>query len=158
MSMYEEIKDKLERAYAQYYNTLFKTALIFLYNEQDAYDAVQETFVRFIEHKGNFHDEEHEKAWLLRVNINICKNMLRFHKLHPTIDFLEVTLPYHDERDQGLMEALLKLRTKYKEVLILRFIEGYSNKEIAAILGTTENAVKKRLIKAKTELAREYEK
>ena len=61
-------------------------------------------------------------------------------------------------KDYELMSALLRLRKQAKEVLILYFIEGYRNKEIASILGISENAVKKRLERAKKELIQEYDK
>lgn len=137
---------------------LYKAAVIMLCNEHDAYDAVQETFVKYLEHKKGFHDLEHEKAWLLRVNLNICKDMIRFHRLHPTIELEEVNLSYQDNRDYELMSVLLRLRKKAKEVLILHFFEGYTNKEIAAILKISESAVKKRLERAKKELLQEYDK
>lgn len=129
-----------------------------LCNEQDAYDAVQEVLIRYLENKKEFHDAEHKKAWLLRVTINICKNMLRFQRLHPTIEYTRLPLSYCNENDYALMYSLLWIREKSKEVLILRYIEGYTNKEIAQILGISENAVKKRLERAKQELKQEFEK
>ena len=80
-------------------------------------------FVKFLEHKKKFQNLEHEKAWLLRVNINICKNMLRFHRLHPTVEFDVLNLAYQDEKDYELMASLFRLGKKEKEVLILRYIE-----------------------------------
>ena len=156
--MEREISQDLERVFNTYYSILYKTAIIMLCNEQDAYDAVQETFIKYLEHKKEFHDPEHEKAWLLRVNINICKNMMRFHRLHPTVGFDTINLSYQEDKDHELMSALFRLRKQAKEVIILYFIEGYKNKEIAAILGISENAAKKRLERAKKELIQEYDK
>ena len=66
----DEKKEKdLETAFSRYYQMLYKISVIMLCNEQDANDAVQETFVRYLEYKNGFHDEDHEKAWLIRVNI-----------------------------------------------------------------------------------------
>ena len=152
--MEREINQDLERVFNTYYSILYKTAIIMLCNEQDAYDAVQETFIKYLEHKKEFH----EKAWLLRVNINICKNMMRFHRLHPTVGFDTINLSYQEDKDYELMSALFRLRKQAKEVIILYFIEGYKNKEIAAILGISENAAKKRLERAKKELIQEYDK
>ncbi len=156
--MKREINQDLERVFNTYYNILYKAAVIMLCNEQDASDSVQETFIKYLEYKKEFHDPEHEKAWLLRVNINICKNMIRFHRLHPTITLDMINLSYQDQKDYELMSALLRIRKQAKEVLILHFIEGYRNKEIASILGISENAVKKRLQRAKKELIQEYDK
>lgn len=155
--MDKEIKNDLEHVFNLYYNALYKTSAILLCNEQDAYDAVQETFIKYLQNKKEFRDKEHEKAWLLRVNINICKNMIRFHRLHPTVEFDKINLSYQNDKDYELMTALFRLRKKSKEVLILRFIEGYTNKEIASILKISENAVKKRIEGAKKELMQEYD-
>lgn len=84
--------------------------------------------------------------------------MLRFHRLHPTVEFDVLNLAYQDEKDYELMASLFRLGKKEKEVLILRYIEGYANKEIATILGVSENAVKKRLERAKKKLIQEYDK
>lgn len=154
----KEKNKNLERIFAVHYRTLYKTAAIILCNEQDAYDAVQETFIKYLECKKNFKDEEHEKAWLLRVTMNICKNMMRFRRLHPTVEYREIELFYNDDKDYELMNVLFQMKQKMKEVLILRFIEGYSNGEIATILGISENAVKKRIERAKKEFKRKYEK
>ena len=67
-------------------------------------------------------------------------------------------MSYQEDKDYELMSALFRLRKQAKEVIILYFIEGYKNKEIAAILGISENAAKKRLERAKKELIQEYDK
>lgn len=156
--MENEKREDLKEVFDMYYGVLYKTAAIILCNEQDAHDAVQETLIRYLENKKEFYDEEHRKAWLLRVIINICKNMLRFQRLHPTVEYTQLPLSYCDEKDYALMHSFLRIREKSKEVLILRYIQGYSNKEIMQILRISENAVKKRLERAKKELKQEYEK
>ena len=153
----DEKKEKdLETAFSRYYQMLYKISIIMLCNEQDAYDAVQETFVRYLEYKNGFHDEDHEKAWLIRVNINVCKNFLRFHRLHPMVDYEQLSLKYHSDEEVGLMDELFQLSQKSKEVLILHYIEGYTNPEIADILQISESAAKKRLERARTELRERY--
>ncbi|MBR2257090.1 MAG: RNA polymerase sigma factor [Blautia sp.] len=153
----DENKDhNLEQAFSRYYQMLYKISVIMLCNEHDAYDAVQETFVRYLEYHGDFQDEEHEKAWLIRVNINVCKNFLRFHRLHPMENYESLTLKYHTDEEAGLMDELFALSQKYKEVLILHYIEGYTNAEIAGILQISESAVKKRLERARNELRTKY--
>lgn len=148
----------LEECFEKYYEMLYRTAVIMLCNEHEARDAVQDTFVKYLERKKDFSDEEHKKAWLLRVNINICKNILRFHRMHPTVEYEQVVLQYEPDDDKGILEALFMLKKKSKEVLILHYIEGYTNTEIATILGVSENAVKKRMERARKELKEEYRK
>ena len=106
----DEKKDReLERAFSRYYQMLYKISIIMLCNEHDAGDAVQETFVRYLEHSGEFSNEEHEKAWLLRVNINVCKNYLRFRRLHPVIQYDQLTPKSHTQEETGLMDELFML-------------------------------------------------
>ena len=141
--------DHIKEVFHLYSSMLYKISSLMLGNISDANDAVQETFLKYMLSNKKFSNDEHEKAWLIRVNINICKNMLRFHRLHPTVEFDVLNLAYQDEKDYELMASLFRLGKKEKEVLILRYIEGYANKEIATILGVSENAVKKRLERAK---------
>ena len=149
-------KRNLEAVFSRYNQMLYKISIIMLFNEHDACDAVQETFVRYLEYNGSFHDEEHEKAWLIRVNINVCKNFLRFHSLHPMVDYEKLTMKYHTEEENGLMDELFQLSQKSKEVLILHYIEGYTNAEIGKILRISESAVKKRMERARKELRKRY--
>ena len=107
--------------------------------------------------KKDFNDESHERAWLTRVNINICKNILRFRRMHPTVDYETLALHYHKPEETGIMDTLMTLNAKDKEVLILYYIEGYSCKEIADMLKVSESAVKKKLERARKRLKEKYE-
>ncbi|MDD3417315.1 MAG: sigma-70 family RNA polymerase sigma factor [Lachnospiraceae bacterium] len=142
--------------YEKYSKSLYKISIIMLRNEQDARDAVQDTFEKYIYSKRCFDDDEHEKAWLIRVNINICRNYMRFHKMHPTVDYETLSVCTHSNEQNEIMDVLLKLKPKYKEPLILYYIEGYSCKEVAEILNISESAAKKRLERARKRLKEEY--
>ena len=151
------MKRDADQVFEKYCKLLYKVSIIMLCNEQDAYDSVQESFLRYFDTKMDFKDESHEKAWLTRVNINICKNMLRFRRMHPTVEYETLALNYHTSEETGIMDALMALNTKDKEVLILYYIEGYSCREIASMLKVTENAIKKKLERARKRLKEKYE-
>ena len=151
------MKRDADQVFEKYCKLLYKVSIIMLCNEQDAYDSVQESFLRYLDTKMDFKDESHEKAWLTRVNINICKNMLRFRRMHPTVEYETLALNYHTSEETGIMDALMALNTKDKEVLILYYIEGYSCQEIASMLKVTENAIKKKLERARKRLKEKYE-
>lgn len=102
----------LQHLFLKYSQMLYKISVLMLCNEQDANDAVQDTFIRYLSADRCFGDEEHEKAWLIRVNINICKNMLRFRRMHPTTTYEDLTSCPHSAEDIGLMNALLELKEK----------------------------------------------
>lgn len=151
------MKRDADQVFEKYCKLLYKISIIMLCNEQDAYDSVQESFLRYLDTKIDFKDESHEKAWLTRVNINICKNMLRFRRMHSTVEYETLALNYHTSEETGIMDALMALNTKDKEVLILYYIEGYSCREIASMLKVTENAIKKKLERARKRLKEKYE-
>ena len=131
---------------------LYKICIVMLCNEQDAQDAVQDTFCRYLEKRPEFHDEDHEKAWLIRVATNICRDMIRFRLRHPKIciDELENSLAAPEHRET--LRELLELPVKQKAVIYLHYVEGYRVKEIAHILGITEGAVKMRLRRGREQM------
>ena len=83
--------------------------------------------------------------------------MLRFKRMHPTVEYETLALHYHKPEETGIMDTLMSLNAKDKEVLILYYIEGYSCREIADILKITESAVKKKLERARKRLKEKYE-
>ena len=142
----------IREAVIKYSNTLYKVCIVILCNEQDVQDAIQDTFCRYLEKKPVFRDEEHEKAWLIRVATNICRDMIRFRVRHPkvSIDEVENTLAAPEEKE--ILKELLELPVRQKTVIYLHYVEGYRVREIADILGITESAVKLRLLRGRKQM------
>lgn len=142
----------IREAVIKYSDTLYRVCIVILCNEQDVQDAIQDTFCRYLEKKPEFHDEEHEKAWLIRVATNICRDMLRFRIRHPkvSIDELENTLAAPEDKE--ILRDLLELPIRQKTVIYLHYVEGYRVKEIADILGIKESAVKVRLMRGRRQI------
>ena len=140
-----DIEKDIREAVIKYSDTLYRVCIVILCNEQDVQDAVQDTFCRYLEKRPEFRDEEHEKAWLIRVATNICRDMIRFRIRHPkvSIDEVENTLAVPEQRE--IFKELLELPVRQKAVIYLHYVEGYKVREIADILGITESAVKVRL-------------
>ena len=134
----------IEKTVLKYSNMLYKICIVMLCNEQDAQDAVQDTFCRYLEKRPEFKGPEHEKAWLIRVATNICRDMLRFQARHPkiAIDDLSHRLAAPEQTETFI--ELLELPPKLKIVIYLHYVDGYSVKEIAGILKISESAVKKK--------------
>lgn len=86
------------------------------------------------------------------MDINLCKNRLRFYKNHPKIGMEELSRYYREKEDTRLMDSLLLLPSKYREVLLLHYVEGYQGKEIAGMLKLSESAVRKRLERGREKL------
>lgn len=143
---------EISRVLQTYGNMLYRTAYLLLGNPHDVQDVLQETLLRYMEKAPVFTSRDHEKAWLLRVASNCCKDCLRFRSRHSYIDLevLQEYLPAPEE--QQFMRELYALPAKWKTVLLLHYFEGYPVKEIAAITGLSENAVKKRLQRARDAL------
>lgn len=105
-----------------------------------AENTVQETFIKYLQKAPVFQDKEHEKAWLIKVASNKCKDMLRFRARHMTIDIESICEFMQDSSDCGILEALMTLPEKYRIVLVLYYVEQYKTEEIAGVIGKTASA------------------
>ena len=151
--------DAVETAVRTYGNALYRLCFVMLGNECDAEDAVQEVFIRYLQKAPAFADEEHEKAWLITVAANRCRDILRLRKRHPQIDAEALgEVPAQTEDSSGILEALLALPEKFRLVLILYYVEEYPVEAIAEIIGRTSSAVKMRLRKGRKLLEELYRK
>lgn len=147
----------VEEIFEEYGNMLYRIAFVMMKNAFDAEDVVQDTLIKYMEHRKSgklFHTGEHRKAWLIRVAVNLCKNRLRFYKNHPKIGMEQLSRYYEEREDTWLMDSLLLLPSKYREVLLLHYVEGYQGREIAGMLGLSEAAVRKRLERGREKLRR----
>ena len=120
----------------------------------DAEDVVQDTFLQYYMTHINFDNEQHIRAWLLRVAINKAKNIQSsfWHRNGmPLDDFIE-TLSFETPETKELFEEVMKLPEKYRVVVHLFYYEDYSIKEIAKILRTTESNIKVRLSRGRVKL------
>lgn len=144
-----------EELFLKYMDRLYRMALFMLFSVQDAEDIVQETYIRLLVKQPKFHDEEHAKAWLIRVCINLCKNQLRFRKRHLQDNIEGLQMPIVRAEVYEIMHSVHFLPEKLRKVMILHAVEGYSVKEISKILKISESAVKKRLQRGRDLLRKE---
>lgn len=143
--------NRLEELVNKYENTLLRAALAILGDAQEAEDAVQETFLRYLEKRPEFRDGEHEKAWLLKVTANHCKSVLRRRKRRSEVELLDV-YPAPDRESRELVEAILALPANQRWAVHLHYYEGYSTDEIASILGQRPGTVRSHLSRARKAL------
>lgn len=142
----------VERVFDVYGNMLYRVAFVMMKNAFDAEDVVQDTLIKYMECRKRFDTEEYRKAWLIRVTVNMSKNRLRFYRSHPKISIEQLSQYYESEEDTAVMDALLLLPSKYREILLLHYVEGYQGKEIAQMLKLSESAVRKRLERGRRKL------
>ena len=134
-----------------YGDRLYAAAFNITRQRQDAEDAVQEALLRLFRSDKEFESEEHIKAWLIRVTINIAKSTCTsfWHRNRvPYEDYMD-EIPFEDESDKDLMEAVLSLPDKYRIIVHLHYYEGYKTREIADTLKLSENTVKTRLLQSR---------
>lgn len=146
-----DYSNRLEELVNKYENTLFRAALAILGDAQEAEDAVQETFLRYLEKRPELRDREHEKAWLLKVAANHCKSVLRRRKRRSEVELLDV-YPAPDRESRELVEAILALSPNQRWAVHLHYYEGYSTDEIASILGQRPGTVRSHLSRARKAL------
>lgn len=145
--------NRLEELVDKYENTLFRAALAILGDVQEAEDAVQETFLRYLEKRPALRDGDHEKAWLLKVTANRCKSVLRARKRHPAVELLDI-YPAPEQDCRELMEAILALPANQRAAVHLHYYEGYTSDEIGTILGQRPGTVRSHLSRARDALRR----
>lgn len=145
-------KQDISEAVTKYSDMLYRICIVILCNEQDVQDAIQDTFCRYLERKPDFQDEEHRKAWLIRVATNICRDMIRFRLRHPRISIDEIADTLAAPEKKETLKELLELPVRQKTVIYLHYVEGYCIKEIAGILRITEGAVKMRLKRGREQM------
>lgn len=145
-------RTEFERAYEEYSNQLYRVALVYTQDTYAAQDIVQEVFLRYLKKSRIFNDREHEQAWLLRVTINQCHDHYRKNRrLTVLTEEPQSTLP---TELSALSYALSQLPEKYRTAILLHYLEGYSIKEIAAMLHCSQSAIKMRIARGKAQLRR----
>lgn len=153
-----KLHGRAEAAVEKYGDCLFSMCSVMLRNRDDAKDAVQECFLKYIQKAPEFNDAEHEKAWLLRVAANQCRDMLRSRKRRSFFSLDEIADEAVSEDDAQVLTLLMTLNEKYRIVMHLFYVEEYSADEIAEMLEITRSAVKKRLQRGREMLRELYEK
>ncbi|MBQ3499255.1 MAG: RNA polymerase sigma factor [Clostridia bacterium] len=148
----DEYIEKIVRTHSK---RLLSASYAILKSVPSAEDAVQEVFIKLITKQPRFNDAEHEKAWLLRVTVNISLNMLK--KAEKTDLLGESELIYIGSSDSLLLESVLALPVQYRTVIHLYYYEGYSIKEISSILRIPSATVGTRLARARKILKKELE-
>ena len=143
-----ETKERLEQIFRDYYQLIYRVAFSQVKNHADAEDITQEVFLKIIRHDLRYQSMEHERAWIVRVTINLCRDLLKS-KWHKTsVSMEEVSEAQRGscenftEIQDDMMWAVLQLPEKYRNCLYLFYYEDYSIKEIAQSLEMPENTVK----------------
>ena len=153
----------IEAAIEAHADTVLRACAVYLREKADREDVFQETFLRYACSEVEFVDEEHKKAWLIRVAANLCKDQLK--SANARVESLDAAeedgfSPAGDDgleaqrklEGEELLKALYALDEKYRVVLYLKYYEGYTAAEIAEQTGMPENTVYTNLSRGKRQL------
>ena len=142
------------RAIDRYADLVRRVCMIHLKNHADTEDNFQTVFLKYVTGTTEFESEEHEKAWFIRVTINACKDLLRsfFRSRTVSLDDLLEQPDQVPEDHREVLEAVLALPDKYRDVVYLHYYEGYTAPEIGTILHKNPNTVYTLLTRAWDEL------
>lgn len=150
----------IEGIYRRHVKNVWRLCYSYLGSSAEAEDATQATFMRLIDHPREFEDEEHERAWLLVVAANICKDVLKSAAHTRVVAFPEEGPEPEADSDSGVgvdpaavvlreddrvLKAVLALPEKYKDVVYLHYYEGWKTDDIARQLGAPPSTVRNRL-------------
>ncbi|MBQ8236732.1 MAG: sigma-70 family RNA polymerase sigma factor [Oscillospiraceae bacterium] len=143
----QEVNSALER----YADMVLRLCMVYLKNGADAEDIFQTVFLKYALHSRDFENAEHEKAWLIRVTVNACKDLLKsfFHSRTIAMDDFSKYAPAVTAEQYAVMEAVWSLPKQYRDVIYLHYYEGYTAPEIAGILKRNPNTVYTHLHKGK---------
>lgn len=160
MHSFKNSKTKFETAYSMYADMIYRVSFSYMKNKEDAEDVLQEVFTKYFCTLHFPMNPEQEKAWFLRVTINQCHDNLRKkrYRLHATLEEVQDIGVIVEDDTGHLHEALQKLPEKYRGVIILHYLEGYTVEEIAKIMQLSTSAVKMRLKRGRGFLKEELEK
>lgn len=147
-----QINEQAGRLMTTYGNNVLRLAYSYLHNVSDAEEVLQDALIQFIKTQPQFETAEHEKAWLLRVAINLSKNKITYNNIRKT-DELSETLAANETEDLSFVwDAVKQLPAKYSEVIHLFYHEGYSTAQIASLLSKKEATVRSLLQRARIKL------
>jgi len=140
--------------YGRHVRTVYRVCYPLMHNPADTEDAVSETFLRMIRSAPAFESGEHEKAWLIRTAVNVCKDVLKSRRRREISlgDFTEVLKTEDGAETQDLLEAVCSLPERHRTAVHLYYYEGYSGAEIANILKRPRSTILNHLSEARAML------
>ena len=152
MSNEKELKETIEK----YSDMVYRIALTRSGTVENAEDIFQEVFIKYSQKSPKFENEEHRKAWIIRVTINLSKNMNN-QAWNKRIVNLDENISFETKEENDIFSIVCELPKNYKTVIYLFYYEGYKVSEIAKILKKKEGTIKTWLLRARQTLKNKIE-
>ena len=147
-------EEEAARAIERYGDMVRRLCLVHLKNPADTEDIFQNVFLKYVLSPVVFESPEHETAWLIRVTLNACKDLVKSFfrsRTVPLEELLDQPAPLSEEHRE-VLEAVLALPRKYRDAVYLHYYEGYTAAEIGKLLGKNTNTVYTLLTRAREQL------
>jgi RNA polymerase sigma-70 factor (ECF subfamily) len=153
-------RDELIQTVENYRTTAFRIAYGYTGSFEDSEDITQDVFLKLLKCDKEFKDEEHKKAWIIRVTINAAKSLLRrsWRTKRDAYEMLEDIPYYSDVAERELFDCVMRLPEKYRTVVYLYYYEDYPVQEVAKLTGISKTAVTTRLSRAREQLKKTFER
>ena len=151
MTQAEELFAQVWEAYG---HRLYRFCLLQMKNPADAEDVLQDVFVKRLYQAPKFKSPEHERSWLYRVALNLCRDEWR-RKRRSELPLAAAEGVFLPPEELSLLDQVSNLPEKQRTVLHLHYYQGYGLQEIARLLGVTVPAVKMRLKRGREALRKE---
>lgn len=150
-------RDDFQKLYEAHADFAIRTAIAITRNNEMAKDAVQETFIRVYRNYSSYDPDLPFEPWLYRILVNECNRLLKreaklsgYH--HPYLENDPQVAEPSSENLAELIRTIQNLKDLYRIPLILKYIKGFSEQEIAEILDINQNTVKSRLFTGRNRL------
>lgn len=148
-----DYKQQAERLANTYADAILRLSYAYLKNTQDAQDVCQTVFVRLLTEPREFESGEHERAYILRMAANACKDLLKSPWRRRTCDLEACAqVPAPETSDGSVLAAVNQLPAHYRSVIYLFYYEGYQASEIGEILGVPTATIHTRLTRGRARL------
>ncbi|MCI9064200.1 MAG: sigma-70 family RNA polymerase sigma factor [Clostridia bacterium] len=141
----------MQKVIEEYADMVYRIALTRCGTIENAEDVFQEVFIKFSEKKPKFENKEHEKAWFIRVTINLTKNIYKS-AWNRKIVTLDENILFENKEEGEVFSVVCELPQNYRTVIYLLYYEGYKVKEIARLMHKTEGTIKTWLFRARNML------
>lgn len=143
-----------------YSGMILRVCFTYSLGRADAQDVCQNIFLKLLQLDRKFDNEGETRAFILRMAINECKDILKSgwrRRSVPLDELIEREIPFLPAEDTGVLTAVQRLPVKYREVIYLYYYEGYNAEEIATMVGAKPAAIRQRLARARAKLKQELE-
>lgn len=141
---------EIEPLFKQHADLIYRICVLYLRDRTDAEDALQSTFLKYLEKRPVFQNDDHARAWLITTAKNLCRNQLSYwyNRLRSPAEALDKVAGALSE-DHEILQAVLDLPEKNREVIYLYYIEGYTTEEISQLLSRNHSTIRTQLVRGR---------